>query len=619
MKPIQHWVLNVTLQLEGPILTAGSEVAQPGIDAAVARDRNGRCMLPFSLVKGRVLEALRARQFDSAKLHAWLGAESAAGDWEPQRGRLRFSDFVTEHEATHSAQVIERIQIGATGTVQRGMLQMIEAPFGYGELVDFEGTISFLADADDAQCIEREVTQALRSVGSFGADRTVGFGVTRKVTVRREAAPKTARGEPRRQASLPWRLHLDRPLCLVGRRVHPSHFESTAEISGAVLKGAVAQLLRELAGTAGARDVSDNPGGDYAALREHFVHVQFTEARPCEVGGPGHQPVAVPLSLALPADWKPGAPWFDLALCDAPRLLNGRAPAFAPDWKDGQSSAIRREFGWCDPPRERRTRTAIDGATGRAADEKLFSYGMVLPDALVDSAGPRQAFAWQGRIELGRVPTEVQESVRTQLQCLLQSGLPGLGKTKATAAVEWLTADLVPAQPEDHTQTDRAVVTLQTECLMTNPALVAPGTADALRQAYEDFWTEASAGTWTLRRFFARQTIRGGFVARRGAAGVYRPFLLTDRGSVFVLERSVKPPSRTTDGSGAADPAALLAQWRRRGLPTPAWVAGFHGVPGRPLWESCGYLPENGFGEVAINLACHFNHQPPATAGTGDA
>lgn len=171
--------LKVELILEGPILTQSSAAAAPGIDAAVARNHEGIVMLPYSLVKGKILDAFRELPTNPATLR-WLGAPSAHRDFDPERGRLSFTDFVTntpERKTDDHDGVIERIQIDEkTGAVGRGMLAMIEATYGYGEPVTFVGHIDFIADHAEANQIKTEIEKAFDSVCSYGAMRTIGFG-----------------------------------------------------------------------------------------------------------------------------------------------------------------------------------------------------------------------------------------------------------------------------------------------------------------------------------------------------------------------------------------------------------------------------------------------------------
>ena len=135
---------------------------------------------------------------------------------------------------------------------------------------------------------------------------------------------------------------------------------------------------------------------------------------------------------------------------------------------------------------------------------------------------------------------------------------------------------------------------------MTNPAILEQDGADPLRDAYHDFWREVSQGSLTLERFFARQSLHGGYVSRRANHRHYEPFLLTDRGSVFVL---------TIEDEVKARP--LLDTWNVQGLPTPEWVSRRYTPNGAALWQRCPYLPQNGFGEIEIDLECHTTKRFP--------
>lgn len=104
--------IDVKITLLGPILTQGNEPTEPGIDAPMARDALGKFMLPYSLVKGKIRDALcDLRILD---VSSWFGQESAAGGFDPDRGRLRFSDFITDatpSTALNHDGVIERVEI----------------------------------------------------------------------------------------------------------------------------------------------------------------------------------------------------------------------------------------------------------------------------------------------------------------------------------------------------------------------------------------------------------------------------------------------------------------------------------------------------------------------------
>jgi hypothetical protein len=74
----------------------------------------------------------------------------------------------------------------------------------------------------------------------------------------------------------------------------------------------------------------------------------------------------------------------------------------------------------------------------------------------------------------------------------------------------------------------------------------------------------------------------------------YRPYLLTDAGSVFLF--------RILDGGKARD---CITLWLHNGIEISPAVKKFYRLtdvqPSR-LWEHCPYLPENGFGEIAVDL-----------------
>lgn len=618
-----YYTIQVELTLEGPILTSGGEMSEPGIDAPMARDHLGRFMLPFSLVKGKVRDAfndLGAKDKEGvfndiatlerigttpAQLDEWLGQKCHDGQFDPERGLLRVTDFVTDNPG--GKRVIDRIQLDQeTGSVAGRMLQMVEAPFDYGEHVTFRGEIEFAAASPkNAKDIATAVDQALRWIPAFGAYRTIGFGRTHSVKVHDPVAvPNQATGRADSTDVLSYSMALDRPLCVVGKKHSRNHFESEEVISGAVLKGTVARMIVELSGRE-AKFVGLGTSADFPELCEHFEKIRFAEARPRGVESKT-RPIEPPLSIVTsPAAVAKGG-IYDVALATGPCLIHGAAPAFRPDWKDHEASRVRAYFGWSDLPRERRTRTAIDENTWRAKDEQLFSYGLVLPSR--KSGDSTESFVWDGNIGLESVPANSRAAVRDQLVKLLSLGIRGIGKSRAVGRLSWKTVTAEGNRTFAVGAT--VVVTLQTEFLMTDPELLQGANARSLSEAYAAFWHEASSGSLKLVRYFARQSLQGGFLSQRSfGKGKYEPFLVTDRGSVFVLE---------VVGENAGQ---RLDDWITVGLPVPAWVRTRYqsedrsGQP-RPLWQTCPFLPHAGYGEIALNLPCH--QQPLTDITKGD-
>ena len=396
---------------------------------------------------------------------------------------------------------------------------------------------------------------------------------------------------------------MDRPLCVVGRKHSRNHFESLEYISGAVLKGAVAQLILNLSDSR-SRVIDENTSSDFPKVCKHFSSIRFSEARPRHAESKV-RPVEPPLSVVR----SPLVPdrFFDVALEENPSLIEGLAPAFRLDWKGDDYEIVGKAFGSQTLPRERRTRTAINEETWRAADEQLFSYGLVLPDR--KSKTGEVKFVWDGSVGLEAVPEADRKSIRDELGRLLKYGIPNIGKTRAVGAVQWL-EKFVPPVTGSVNSKDFFVVTLQTECLMTNPETLGSGTAETLQQAYKEFWAEISSNKLSLTRFFARQSLYGGFVSRRSNANKYEPFLLTDRGSVFVLE--------PTNGVSIDDVADVVNGWSNSALGVPDWVVQrYAGGDEQLLWQRCPFLPHVGYGEVAVNLECHFNSPVPVVEEAG--
>ena len=468
----QQYRMEVALTLLGPILTRGL-TAEPGVDAPIARDGIGRPMLPFSLVKGKVRDAFGdLRPANDPSVTDWLGKASGK-DLDPERGRLRFTDFTTEEKGDPEG-LIERVEIDAkSGSVVPRHLAVLEAPFGYGQPVEFRGAVEFAADAEESPKIVDALDQAFRWVPAYGAMRTVGFGRTQKVATSVAPCPERSKGSPGGTTSFPLRLRFDRPLCLVGRKHSGNHFESLECVPGAVLKGAVARLVLDLIGSSARALDPRSPSPRWPTLSRCFEHVRFSEARPMSETAT-HGPVVPPLSLVTTPTRK--GEYFDVALEPGPRLIAGAAPAFAPDWKEADESFIREAFGWPTLPRERRTRTSIEAGKGRALDQSLFSYGLVLPRSRRPGRSI-ESFVWETSVgvEHKDIAKTDRAAIVSELADLLAHGLPGVGKTRATAEVEWLKSPSAPkvaggAPPgaSEH------VVTLQTEFLMTGPETV-PG------------------------------------------------------------------------------------------------------------------------------------------------
>jgi CRISPR/Cas system CSM-associated protein Csm3 (group 7 of RAMP superfamily) len=277
-----------------------------------------------------------------------------------------------------------------------------------------------------------------------------------------------------------------------------------------------------------------------------------------------------------------------------------KAPAFDIDWKD--YSDVNKDFGQPDLPKELRVRTAIDKTKRKAEEDKLFAYEMIIPTG----------FHWLSWIDMGCVPEDERKAVEEQLRGLLAYGLNGLGKTKADACVNLKEpSHIKPVHGSKLEPIDgQYIVTLQTPAILCNPGkLNETSSKDDLSEAYKCVWNQISGSSLSLVRYFARQTLAGGYYLHKRfqKEKEYKPYLLTEAGSVFVLKFEDKDREKAKE---------KIEEWFKYGLPLPEWAKieykrnnkeGDH-------WSNCPYIRENGYSEIAVNLNIHKCKKPKMDA-----
>jgi hypothetical protein len=593
--------LKVTLTLEGPVLSRSTAPGSPGLDSPVARNEKGRPMLPFSLVQGRLRQAWEeiggALDIDQRRIDDLLGKASgdARGDWLPRAGRLAFSDFEAGQEGGSHIDTSVSLD-DARHAAEEGALRHLEIPFLPGEQIPFQGEIRFLArDEGEAGLVARHVEQGLRWIPFYGSERSVGFGRAAGLTIQRltEPLPEPAPEPESPSDRLPLVLTFKNPFCLAQHPEGGNLFEGSEVVPGGALKGTLARAIRLLFGLGPGAEIAGNLPQPFVEMGRHFDRLRFTHAFPCERGRP--RPAVIPRSTVA-VKGKGGTEWCDVALCPGPVLIDGRAPTFAIDWKDEQLDEIRKRFAWPEVGRELRLRTAIARDQRRAADERLFGYESVLPGQLV----------WRADVDLGDIPEAERIVAAAQLRSLLKLGFQSVGKTSAEAEVAIGLYEPEPPLPPSLVveRGDRVwVVTLQTPTLLGDPDELAKGMGDGpLFAAYAAAWREISGGELSLCRFFSEERLAGGYQTERfrrargnGGETSYRPYFLTEAGSVFVLK------AKEDEMAGK-----LLAGWRRHGLPLPDWARARYGN----TWRSNPFTPQDGYGEIAVNLAWHLDHRP---------
>jgi hypothetical protein len=575
------------------------------------------------LVKGRLREAwtelesaagsfLQTRCGSTAEqlLGAGSGNQRNNGtSTEPKRGRLHFDNFVDQNKITATSDkesVLYRIKLDeARGSVSKGAYQVIEAPYAAGAEACFVGHINFRAiDAAQADKIKDCIQIGLRWITNLGANCNVGFGrlLDAQITDTQYSSPALQYiPAPTGAEKFDLEIIPQTPFGITRRRVADNLFESEMIIPGAVLKGCLAHTWRSLLG--------DDPDGEIQAgydssrseLCEHFHNIRFTHAFPANENQQA-RPVTAPLSLVKAHNDK----LYDVALFDRPVLIGKQnepmewiAPAFAIDWKDNRE--VQQLFGWANPKRELRVRTAIDSTRRKAKDEQLFAYELIVPDGV----------AWHASVDISAItdPT-TRRKVEQQLLGLLAYGLHGLGKTKAQANVVIRDIGSNPSvypsrhDPQIDPQTNEQywIVTLQTPTILCDPQEV---NSSGLFDAYRKTWDELSSSTVQLKHFFARQVLSGGYYLYRRfmKPDEYYPYFLSEPGSVFMLAAVQNRESEAQD---------CIKDWLAHGLPLPSYAqpGSRHDSLPRNDWRNCPYLREGGYGEIAVNLDVHWDKRP---------
>lgn len=610
--------LKITLTFKAPVLTRASAIGAYGIDSPMARNARGDYCLPRTLVKDCLRDALRElRDADNSfapKIDEWFGDKSekavrptsginANGTVEPVRALWRWSDFTHPNRNGADGKTF-RIRIDrARGAVDEGAYQVIETPFAAGERVPFEGTVNFFADQNETDEIYRVVSFGFNWLMSAGALKNIGFGelLETQVELQSDDIPSLdASLTPFGGTGFDLVLKPDAPFCLAKRRTSPNLFESSSVISGGTIKGSLATSWLQLINQRNSNYITSDTTRPNLAKNYHLV--RFTHAFPAKAPTGAHarqRALVAPLSLVKSISDK----LYDVALCDKPGRVGNppSAPSFQIDWKS--RDVVDGIFGRVEPPNELQVRTSIERK--RAKEAELFAYDKIVPDG----------FEWYARVDLSRIEDDKERAgVEVELRDLLARGIQDFSKTKVGATVESCPPETIKAKHKSKAKARDGVwiITLQTPALLCDPRLLNESSGEAeLRAAYEQTWGDISKGTLTLVRYFAAQSLAGGkYMHDRFQAGKpYNPFLLTDAGSVFVLKAVENHVIEENQGSA---PKELISTWISEGLPLPGWAVELYARDQHDgaHWSNNPFIPENGCGEIAVNLDIHWDKKP---------
>ncbi|MFQ5633342.1 MAG: hypothetical protein ACE5I1_31640, partial [bacterium] len=200
---------------------------------------------------------------------------------------------------------------------------------------------------------------------------------------------------------------------------------------------------------------------------------------------------------------------------------------------------------------------------------------------------------------IDRISSEAEiKQLQNELILALNSGWRYIGKRDARFIVK--AQDQPPVMAKNmHTNGEcvehKAIVLPQTDALLFDGKKRAGQLDIDLFDVYAKYWADITEKSCKLSDFFARQKMVGGYLSRRYAAGdTYYPYILTEAGSVFVLEIEEAYKAKT-----------ILTEIRKYGLPLPDEILGTL-KDKNASWAQCPFVPENGFGEIQINLNWHW-------------
>lgn len=603
----QRYTCMINLIVLGPFLTAATGPDRYGVDKSAHRDHMGQLVIPASHLKGKLRSSLEELDpfFDPAErpdLKALFGARSAEGSYEPLPATVHFSDLVSANSAAKGTRT--RVTINRTSqTAQQNLLREVDDPFASGTEICFNGEVTFSASDPGAATRLASVLQlGLQWLATVGAEKGVGFGRLKSAQV--SAPTETIVSAIPRFAGTSNALHLritaQEPLLAGGIKSRRTNYVvSRQELTGGLLKGALAAALNEAHGVIPVtRPLDASCAADFLgfeALVRHFSAIRVTHAQPTLAGGP--RPIRLPLSAVEYSGSLVG----DVALSnERTPLVRGRySPAYYGDAKN-----LDRYEGLAEPVELFVTRSEIDDVSQRTAEGQLFTYQFYAP-----YTKEKQPIEWVCNVNFDAIADASEQSAaRQQFAAAVQQHLHRLGKLGRAVTVAVRDGPATPAALNRALIEDGLVlVTLQSDAIMLDPGIVRSLPLDQdLHEAYATYWHDLSGGALTLDDFFAHQGFEGGYLYHRylGAAerknrpSRYRPYYLTLAGSLFKL--------RVAD---EVNVPMLLTRWLSGGLPLPKWALAEYGQYNRALWKNCPFVPENGYGEVTVNLAWHWERR----------
>ncbi|MBR8842761.1 MULTISPECIES: RAMP superfamily CRISPR-associated protein [Pseudoalteromonas] len=591
--------LKLTFTLQGPILTHGTGSMRYGLDSAVLRDHRGRVVLSNSLIKGNLLHALKelyeitqSDKINAAWRNKWFGQEGVNDEQNQYRGKLVFDPYWVCNQPDKPHSTINRIKINEQGSVEAGALQFIEAPFDIGEKVEFSGYIWADCNRKDIATLCTLLRQAAEFCQALGGLKSIGFGKVVGVELVEDSQKQSQKTHLANSSGtrFGYTLSLDRPLCITDTVGKGNAFTSIDEISGAVIKGAIANQLNQ----------TTHPN-----LIKYLDKITFGHCKLGMENDPKTRSTTPSLSTVIRSKLAyddHGKEYIHETQADvfkSPWQPEFLADTFEPDFKYTQRSRV---FNKVKPNRTLVVRTAINSATDdlllkdTAKDEQLFSLDCIVHEYQkatsgedADAKSTWHNHVWHGVIDVAELQQGLDKKtfnkVIKELNSAISGYILGIGKTKAIARIE--NAKVIKQPVIKVADGDEFIVTLQTPQILLNKTVIGPTeSSGTLYQAAFDVL--AKNNVFSLELHYCQERIVGGefWHKKYKRTSHYQAQVETKAGSSWLLK--VKPEQ-------AEQAAQLLNRWSREGLPSTIILD-----PNKPVWQQTQYDTANGFGEVTI-------------------
>lgn len=635
----QQYELNVWLTIKGPLISSGGGDAARGLDRVFSLNANERPVLRGSHVKGKLKDALRELSDYLSKEHddlvSLFGKEHKKENPDPRhpkRASIQVSDFTLTEDHDHPKNDRNtRVSIDRrTGTSREQHLQTLEKRFESGCSTTWAGTISFFSpDEQTAQERKKQLETGLKWITALGGAKGTGYGCLEKITTElnvHSSSSSVSFDDTGDSITLCFEFLDD--LLIGGIKKPKSNFaESEKTIPGSAIKGSLARFLNLICGvtpSTKAINQSNTAVADknaFPLLAKHYSRLRFLHAFPMRRGQTA-RPVILPYSALQAASTASKSAFSDAALLDGPVLdRQNRAPRFLIDWKENdESNKLRESFGWGSPEIINKTRTAIRQQTRVADEEKLYTFQHLTPYQASDHDSPdgeKPRVRWISSLMLPQMEPAEKQSLLQELNKAIGLGWRHIGKRNARFRIvdieKSTAAPCVASRENTFSKGDLAIILLQTDTLMFDgKALAEKKSKFNLHRVYNDYWKDITNNSFELRSFFARQHMSGGYLAKKLYpiySDCYYPYVLTEAGSVFVLEIL-----------NEVDAENHLSNFAQNGLPLPPQIIAL--LPEEEdqseHWKNCPYVPENGYGEIIVNLDWHWDNclSSPAVGDT---